>query len=324
MDIHTENWMITGGAGYIGSHIADLLLSEKKSIVIYDSFYNGLKSRIKYLEHKHSCSIPVVHGDIRDFTQIETSLSDFKTTGIIHTAALKSVSESFQKPNEYMEVNFHATSGILKIAKKLGLRKFIFSSTAAVYGDPGKLIASQENDIANPISPYGHSKLLAENCVTDFINQRDNLGCSLRFFNVIGTANPKLKDNSTENLLPIVLKKISEGESLSIFGDDYPTLDGTCVRDYVDVRDIARANLAIIESKEELPLVLNIGTGKGISVQHLIDLVLRMKEENQIQIMKSSRRAGDPAFLCADASLAKKSIEFEAKYTLSESIESLI
>lgn len=322
--VQSENWIITGGAGYIGSHIADLLLAEKKSILIYDSFYRGLRSRIEFLEDKYSCSIPVVKGDIRDFARIESVLSDFKITGIIHTAALKSVSESFEKPNEYIDVNFHATSGILKIAKKLGIKNFIFSSTAAVYGDPGTLIACQESDKPKPISPYGYSKLLAENCVTDFLSQSDNIGCSLRFFNVIGTSHLMLLDNSTDNLLPIVLKKLDEGKSPLIYGDDYPTQDGTCVRDYVDVRDIARAHLAIIQSKVKVPPILNIGTGKETSVKDIINLMIRINTGNQVEIIKSSRRAGDPAFLCADVSLVDNSLEFQAKYTLRESIESVI
>ncbi len=321
---HSENWLITGGAGYIGSHIAELFLSEKKRIVIYDSFAQGLKSRIEHLEQKYSCSIPVVEGDIRDFPRLEQALRDFNITGIIHTAALKSVSESLENPNDYMEINFNATSEMLNIARKLNIKKFIFSSTAAVYGDPGTLIACQESDNPKPISPYGYSKLLAENCVTSFLSLNGNSGCSLRFFNVIGTSSPDLQDNSTDNLLPIVLKKLSEGKPPIIYGDDYPTADGTCVRDYVDVRDIARAHLVISKSQTKIPPILNIGTGKGISVAEIIDLVLRIKTRNKVQFLKSLRREGDPAFLCADAKLAFTSIGFQAEYTLSESIENLL
>lgn len=321
---HLENWMITGGAGYIGSHIAELFLSEKKRVVIYDSFTQGLRSRIEYLERKYSCSIPVVEGDIRDFARLELVLRDLDVTGIIHTAALKSVTESFEEPDNYMEINFNATSEILSIARKLNIKKFIFSSTAAVYGDPGTLIACQEDDKPKPISPYGYSKLLAENCVTSFLSIKGNSGCSLRFFNVVGTSSPHLQDNSNDNLLPIVLKKLSEGNPPIIYGNDYPTRDGTCVRDYVDVRDIARAHLAISKSRTKIPPILNIGTGKGISVQEIIDLVLKIKTRNDIQPLKSSRREGDPVFLCADAKLAYTSIGFQTEYTLSESIENLL
>ena len=323
MENNFENWMITGGAGYIGSHIAELFLSEKKRIVIYDSFTQGLRSRIEFLEQKYSCSIPVVEGDIRDFARLELALRDFNVTGVIHTAALKSVAESFENPDNYIEINFKATSEMLNIAKKLNIRKFIFSSTAAVYGDPGTLVACQESDKPKPISPYGYSKLLAENCVTSFLGLKGNSGCSLRFFNVIGTSSPYLQDNSADNLLPIVLRKLSEGEPPVIYGDDYPTSDGTCVRDYVDVRDIARAHLAISQSQIKIPSILNIGTGKGISVREMIDLVLRIKSRNEVKSMKSFRREGDPAFLCADAKLAYTSIGFQTEYTLSESIENL-
>ena len=174
-----------------------------------------------------------------------------------------------------------------------------------------------------PISPYGDSKYQAESAVTAFINTPGNHGTSLRFFNVVGTAAPELLDNSVENLVPIVLGKLNQGQTPEIFGTDYPTADGTCVRDYVDVRDIARAHLAAADAKSALPPAMNIGTGRGASVREIIDLVLQATHKSDTEVIKCPRRAGDPAFLCADVTLAKSAMGFESKYSLEGSIRSL-
>jgi UDP-glucose 4-epimerase len=174
-----------------------------------------------------------------------------------------------------------------------------------------------------PISPYGDSKFQAESAVTTFINMPGNLGTSLRFFNVVGTAAPELLDNSVENLVPIVLGKLHKGEAPIIFGTDYPTPDGTCIRDYVDVRDIARAHLAAADATTQLPPAMNIGTGRGASVREIITLVLAATNKSDTEVIESPRRAGDPAFLCADISLAKSAMGFASKYSLEESIRSL-
>jgi UDP-glucose 4-epimerase len=146
----------------------------------------------------------------------------------------------------------------------------------------------------------------------------------LRFFNVIGSgASPELLDNSVENLIPIVINKMKAGQSPVIFGTDYPTDDGTCIRDYVDVRDVARAHLAAADSTVVLPTRINIGTGRGASVRQIIELVLAELKKNDSHVIESDRRAGDPAFLCADVSLAKTAINFESRFSLQESIASI-
>ena len=174
-----------------------------------------------------------------------------------------------------------------------------------------------------PISPYGDSKYQAEDAVTKFINKDGNLGTSLRFFNVVGTAAQELLDNSVENLVPIVLGKLHKGESPIIFGTDYPTPDGTCIRDYVDVRDIASAHLAAANATTQLPPAMNIGTGRGASVREIIKLVLEATNKSDTEVIESPRRAGDPAFLCADINLAKSAMGFQSQYSLEASIRSL-
>ena len=319
----SETWLLTGGAGYIGTHIADEFIRNGKSVVIVDSLYQGLESRIVFLRAKHGVEIPFIKCDIRDYNEIESVIREYKIDGIVHTGALKAVGESMEKSDEYFQVNLEATNELIEIAKRNGVKKFIFSSTAAVYGSPDSMEPCKEDGPKAPISPYGDSKYQAESKVTAFINEPGNHGTSLRFFNVVGAAAQELLDNSVENLVPIVLGKLNKGEAPVIFGTDYPTTDGTCVRDYVDVRDIARAHLAAADATTKLPPAMNIGTGRGASVREIINLVLDATNKSDTAVIENPRRAGDPAFLCADVSLAKSAMGFESQYSLEASIRSL-
>ena len=318
-----ETWLLTGGAGYIGTHIADEFIRAGKSVVIYDSLYQGLESRIVYLRAKHNVEIPFIKADIRDYNELENVIRTHKIDGIVHTAALKAVGESMEKADEYFQVNLEATQELIRIAERNNVKKFIFSSTAAVYGSPDSMEPCKEEGPKAPISPYGDSKFQAESAVTQFINKTGNHGTSLRFFNVVGAAAPELLDNSVENLVPIVLGKLNKGDAPTIFGTDYPTPDGTCIRDYVDVRDIARAHLAAADASTQLPPAMNIGTGRGASVREIIKLVLDATNKSDTKVIESPRRAGDPAFLCADINLAKSAMGFSSKYSLEESVNSL-
>jgi UDP-glucose 4-epimerase len=318
-----ETWLITGGAGYIGTHIADLFIADGKDVVLLDSLYQGLESRVEYLRKKYNTSISLEVIDVRDYTAVENILEKNNFAGIVHTAALKAVGESVEKPDEYKEVNFTATTELLKLAQKHGIKKFLFSSTAAVYGSPDTMEPCKENGPLAPISPYGSTKLDAESKVTEFINTPGNSGTSLRFFNVVGTASQELLDNSVENLVPIVLGKLNKGEAPVIFGTDYPTEDGTCVRDYVDVRDIAQAHLVAANATGAIPSIINVGTGRGASVRQIINLVLDAVNKLDTEVIEAPRRAGDPAFLCANVDLAATELGFKSKYSLEESIRSL-
>ena len=318
-----QTWLLVGGAGYIGSHVADEFLASGKDVVIYDSLYQGLESRIEYLRKKYNKEIPLIVADIRDTAKFEEVLTTYKPYGIVHTAALKAVGESMEKPDEYFEVNFHATTKMLELISQHGIKNFIFSSTAAVYGAPDHSNPIKEGDEKNPISPYGASKLAAEGEVNKFLAIPGNHGTSLRFFNVVGTAAPELIDNSVENLVPIVINKLKAGQPPVIYGTDYPTPDGTCVRDYVDVRDIARAHLAAADSPAQLPLAMNVGTGRGGSVREVIKLVCEAAGKSDVVAEERERRAGDPAFLCADVNLIKNALGFSSRFSLEASTESL-
>jgi UDP-glucose 4-epimerase len=318
-----QTWLITGGAGYIGSHIADLFLDNNKEVVIYDSLYQGLESRIEYLRKKHGKEIPLIVADIRDTAKFEEVLATYKPHGVIHTAALKAVGESMEKPDEYFEVNHAATATMLELLIKHDIHNFIFSSTAAVYGSPDHSNPIKEDDPKNPISPYGSSKLAAEDEVNKYLALPGNRGTSLRFFNVVGTAAPELIDNSVENLVPIVINKLKVGEAPVIYGTDYPTPDGTCIRDYVDVRDVANAHLLSANAEKQLPQVMNVGTGKGASVREVIELVGASFVQEDLQVIESERRVGDSGFLCAEVTLISRTLGFRAGYVLVDSAGSL-
>jgi UDP-glucose 4-epimerase len=275
------------------------------------------------LRKKYNKEIPLIVADIRDTVKFDEVLTTYKPYGVVHTAALKAVGESMEKPDEYWEVNFHATVKMLELLTKHQVHHLIFSSTAAVYGAPDHSNPIKEDDEKNPISPYGASKLAAEGEINKFLTLPGNHGTSLRFFNVVGTAAPELIDNSVENLVPIVINKLKAGQAPVIYGTDYPTPDGTCVRDYVDVRDIARAHLAAADADDVLPFAMNVGTGRGGSVREVIKLVCEAAGHADVVADEKERRAGDPAFLCADVSLIENAIGFSSGYSLEGSTKSL-
>jgi len=321
--MNQESWLVTGGAGYIGSHIVEQLLLTNRKVIVYDSLTNGLESRIRYLERKHNVEIPLIVEDIRDQVSLNKVLNQFKPVGILHTAALKSVTDSMLRPEEYFSVNTESTSMLINLLSKNQIKRLFFSSTAAVYGSPRLPDLIKEDEEKHPISAYGISKLAAEQYVNEFLSKPGNSGTSLRFFNVVGTAAVELSDNSRENLVPILIDKFKKNESPIIFGTDYPTPDGTCIRDYIDVRDIARAHIAAINHPTNLPQALNVGTGSGISVREIINLVAHEFGIKDYSSIETQRRPGDPSQLCADISLIKKEIRFEAQFAIQESIRSL-
>lgn len=318
-----ETWLITGGAGYIGAHIADLFLENNKEIVIYDSLNSGLESRVTYLSKKHKRQIPLHVADIRDAEKMNEVLDIVKPHGVIHTAGLKAVGESLEKPDEYFEVNFSATAKLIDLLMFHGIKNLVFSSTAAVYGTPDHSNPIKEDYPKNPISPYGASKLAAEESLEKYFANSENHGTALRFFNVVGTASSELMDNSIENLLPIVINKLKSGQAPIIFGTDYPTPDGTCIRDYVDVRDVAAAHLASAEYGGVLPRAMNIGTGVGESVRKVIELVASHFGVEGLDVIPAKRRYGDPGFLCADVALTYQTLNFRTKYNLEDSVGSM-
>jgi len=308
-------WLITGGAGYIGSHVTKAMIEGGESAIVYDNLAAGLAKRVEGIA-------PVEVGDIRDIDTVKTVLLKYKINGIIHLAAKKSVEESERLPDEYEAVNHGGTQVLLQAAKDCNVEAFLFSSTAAVYGNPSAGFVDEQSPTA-PISPYGATKLKAEEAINKFINDGVLKATSLRYFNVAGAANKKLADTSKSNLIPMVLDAIKRGQQPQIYGDNYPTKDGTCIRDYVHVEDIAAAHLLASKAlfASELPPCLNIGTGVGYSVQEVINALLR-ESNSDLQPLIALGRPGDPASLVANIALAKAILNFTASRGLDEIVHS--
>ena len=307
--------LITGGAGYIGSHIINYLFELGEKIVILDNLSTGIYSKI-------AGKGDFIQGDICDENLVDNIFKHYEIEGIINLAALKSVEESEIYPDKYLEVNVKGTDNLLKNAIKHKVRFFIQSSSAAVYGINETGIVS-ENSQLSPISNYGKTKLASEKLLDEAINNRKIKGVSLRYFNVVGALNFELRDLSKNNLFPILKKCIDENRPPLIFGDDYDTPDGTCIRDYVHVVDIAKAHIAALNAirKGTLPAHLNLGTGVGYSVRQIIEAMLQYRKANLIPIV-NPRRPGDPAKLIADITAMRKYLKFESKYVLKDMIES--
>ena len=310
-------WLVTGGAGYIGSHVVRALLNDGLEVVVLDSLISGKLERL-------SGSCEVVIGDVRDEELVSETIRNHRIEGVINLAALKSVEESKEFPQKYQEINHHAMRKVLDIALQNNVPMFIQSSTAAVYGNSKSGFVT-ESDKLNPISPYGFTKAEAENELNMEIHKSKLLGCSLRYFNVIGASAATLKDGSKANIVPMVMDAIERKQPPKIFGNDYPTKDGTCVRDYVHVEDIARAHVAVVKSFaiSQIPVALNIGTGIGYSVREVMNEILKQVGSSREPVVVD-RRQGDPAMLVANVDLAEEVLGFKTQKTLEEMIASSI
>lgn len=310
-------WLVTGGAGYIGSHVVLKMSEAGFEVVVLDNLSSGLIERIPV-------GVNFIKGDICDFDLVSQLLLENKVEGIINLAALKSVEESKQIPEEYERINHLGTKILVDCAIKAGAKVFIQSSTAAVYGKSDSGLVSETSELS-PISPYGESKVLAEREVERFIGKDGRRGTCLRYFNVLGSESPLLKDNSKANVVPMVLEALAKGAPPQIFGDDYQTKDGTCIRDYIHVSDIARAHvLAVIKLQTGvLPPAINIGTGHGYSVREVMrEILVQSSSKNEPIVV--GRREGDPAILISDVTLIRELLGFKAELSLFQMIRSSI
>ena len=308
-------WLVTGGAGYIGSHVLLKMKEAGFALVTLDNLSSGLVKRIP-------SGVNLVEGDICDSDLVSRVLKENHIEGIINLAALKSVEESKRIPDEYERINHLGTKILVDCAMLAGVKIFIQSSTAAVYGNSESGFVSETSEL-NPISPYGQSKVFAEKEVERFVQGDGRRGTSLRCFNVLGSDSPVLKDNSKANVVPMVLEAIAKGTPPEIFGDDYPTKDGTCIRDYIHVSDIAHAHVlaAIKLQTGTLPPAINIGTGHGYSVREVMGEIL-VQSNSRVEPIVISRRDGDPAVLVSKVELSQKVLDFTAHLGLKKMITS--
>ncbi|MEP6661186.1 MAG: UDP-glucose 4-epimerase GalE [Acidimicrobiales bacterium] len=294
--------LVTGGAGYIGSHTVRLLRERGREVVVLDSLELGHRAAV--------LDAPLVVGRVDDEPLVEKLVEEFGVDAVIHFAAYKSAGESMHEPEKYFRNNVGGSLGLLEALRRSGVRRFVFSSTAATYGTPETLPVPEGHALA-PESPYGESKLMVERILHWYDTAHDLRSVSLRYFNAAGASrDARIGEDSstTTNLIPLVMKAaLGRLPALSVFGTDYPTSDGTAIRDYIHVDDLADAHLKALEYLEHdgATTVINVGTGTGSSVQDVIDMVRKVSGV-EIPVSYVGRRAGDPVAVYADNRKARE------------------
>jgi UDP-glucose 4-epimerase len=306
--------LIVGGAGYIGAHVAQALLDNSYSVRIFDDFSNGLRRRV---DGKFD---DVVVGDVLDRDALVKALDGIDS--VIHLAAKKAVEESVANPLKYYENNVGGTLNLLAAMTVKNVKKLVFSSTAAVYA-PNDKSSIEESDPVEPLSPYGATKLISEELIKNVGIAEGISTISLRYFNVAGSSRIEFGDNSKDNLVPKVFAAIKRGNEPEIYGDDYPTKDGTCIRDYIHVGDLADSHIAALKRVENSIVheVYNVGSGSGYSVQEMMDQISESMNK-KLSPIHAPRRAGDIPQLIASISKIERDLGWKPKRTLKEMIDS--
>jgi UDP-glucose 4-epimerase len=308
------NVLVTGGAGYIGSHVVKLLTQDGHRVISVDDLSTGMAERLE-------CESIQMSLEAEESAQrLASLLTEKQIDVVIHFAARKQVGESVQQPEHYFQSNLGGLANLLSAMRQADVLKLVFSSSAAVYGMPEVETVSEDSP-TEPINPYGQTKLIGEWMIE---NARvwGLSAISLRYFNVAGAGWRELADKQALNLIPIILQKIDSGESVEVFGDDYETSDGSCIRDYIHVMDLARAH---IEAINHLNLagnaVYNVGTGQGSTV---LEVINRIKQTAGIdfEVKIAERRAGDPPKLVASNQKISRDFGWKAEYGLQEIVES--
>lgn len=315
--------LVTGGAGYIGSHTVLNLLNCGYDILIFDNLETGHKDTVDEL--KKYGNVIFEQGDIRNISDCERIFKKYKISAVIHFAAYALVEESVINPVKYYKNNVLGSIHLLNAMINNNVKKIIFSSSCATYGEP-KYLPIDENHEQNPVNPYGQTKLETEKIIREYDKIYGLKSIILRYFNVAG-CDSKLRigerHNPETHLIPNILKSINSEKKFKIFGCDYKTFDGTCIRDYVNVEDLADAHRLALEylNKENTSNIFNLGTEKGNSVQEVFD-TCQCVTSHKINVEKAERRPGDPAVLYANAAKAKKILGWVPSRTLEDSIKS--
>lgn len=303
------NILVIGGAGYVGSHAVRLLVRAGHEVWVYDNLSLG-----------HRAAVPrerLIVGELADKALLQRVLGERQIEAVMHFAAFALVGQSVEQPAIYYENNVVATLAMLEAMRAAGVRKIVFSSTTATYGEPANIPIS-EDEPQQPINPYGFTKLVIERALADYAHAYGLRYAALRYFNAAG-ASPDGdlgEDHHPEShLIPLVLQvALGQREKIFIFGDDYPTPDGTCIRDYVHVDDLGAAHLKALEKLNDTPaLHLNLGTGKGHSVLEVVQACRRITG-HAIPAEIAPRRPGDPPELVANADRARRQLGWEPRY----------
>jgi UDP-glucose 4-epimerase len=309
-------WLVTGGAGYVGAHVVKAFHDEGVPVAVIDSLSSGHDSFVP-------SDVAFVRASILDRDVVRDALVEHDVVGVVHLAGFKYAGVSVQKPLLTYEQNVAGTVSLLSAMEEVGVDKIVFSSSAATFGTPDVDLVTEQTP-ANPESPYGESKLIGEWILRDQAVAAGLKHTSLRYFNVVGSADPNIYDTSPHNLFPLVLNALAEGRTPHINGADYPTPDGTCVRDYIHVADLAMTHLAAaraLEDGRELEPVYNLGSGEGVSVRQIMDAIADVTGiafEPEIK----PRRAGDPARIVASGELAARDLDWKMRHSLHDMVSS--
>ena len=302
------NVLVTGGAGYIGSVICDQLLAEGHGVVVLDNLSKGHRDAV-------APSAAFVEADLLDTPAVSDALTRHRVDAVVHMAASSLVGESMTQPLKYYRNNLWATLGLLEAMTYSGTDKLVFSSTAAVYGNPEKQ-PIEEEDPTVPTNPYGETKLAVERAMHWHSLSHDLRYVSLRYFNAAGATETRGERHSPEtHLIPLVLDAAEKATSVAVFGNDYPTPDGTCVRDYIHVSDLARAHVMALNalSTGKPSAIFNLGCGQGYSVKQVLDAAQRVTGRS-IKVDMQGRRAGDPAVLIASSAHIHDTLGWTPRY----------
>ncbi|MFJ3338789.1 UDP-glucose 4-epimerase GalE [Streptomyces sp. NPDC086766] len=310
-------WLITGGAGYIGAHVARVMAGAGKRVVALDDLSAGRAARLPE-------EVPLVRGSSLDTELLERVLAEHEVTGVVHLAARKQVAESVAQPTRYYQENVGGLATLLDAMAGAGVRRLLFSSSAAVYGNPEVDLITEDTPCA-PVNPYGETKLAGEWLVRAAGRAHGIATVCLRYFNVAGAAAPELADTGVFNIVPMVFDRLTRDEAPRVFGDDYPTPDGTCVRDYIHVADLADAHLAAARRLAGTDgggdLTLNIGRGEGVSVRELISVVGEVTGDRRPPLVEA-RRPGDAPRAVASAERAAAELGWRARRGVAEMVSS--
>jgi UDP-glucose 4-epimerase len=306
-------WLVTGGAGYIGAHVVRSLGEQGLSVVVLDDLSTGDASRV---------DVPLVRASMLDREAIDRTLAEHEVQGVVHIAAKKQVGESVGDPYYYYRQNVLGQLTLMEAMRDADIRRFVFSSSAATYGAPDTAVVEEKSHL-EPESPYGQTKVIGEWLAVDAEPAYGVRSVCLRYFNVAGAATPELGDPEALNLIPMVFKRLTAGQRPLLFGDDYPTPDGTCIRDYIHVADIATAHVAAARhlTEDGESLRLNIGRGEGASVREVLTMIAEVTGLDTTPEVVA-RRPGDPPRTVAAADSIRDRLGWTAEHDLREMVQS--
>lgn len=308
------SWLVTGGAGYIGAHVVRAFQAAGIAPVVLDDLSSGHREFVPD-------GVPFVPGSILDTDLVRATLAEHAVTGVMHIAGFKYAGVSVQRPLHCYDQNVTGTVSLLRAMQDVGVPSIVFSSSAATFGTPDVDLVTEQTP-TRPESPYGESKLIGEWLLADQARATGLRHTSLRYFNVVGSGSDDLYDTSPHNLFPLVFDALLAGRTPTIFGADYPTPDGTCVRDYIHVADLAEAHVVaarILDEGGSLRPVYNLGSGDGVSVAQIMTAMARVTGIDFTPAV-AARRPGDPARIVASGALAAADLDWAMRHTLDEMV----